>query len=215
MSLNANQKEIRLGYGEIAQELGSVMGVYRPSNLSFAPICDPRNWLFDIPFSASINSGYQSTQKYGLPSFQGFFDSTDIQVGDIFSDNVNTFFVGDLPLFEEPMVVQCFNTLTLASRAWDGATRTHVDTITVNAAPCNVQMGGVKAFDKDPQSFSNPDSQQTWIIETWLRSGVISINDEITLDTGQRMQVTNVFLTQHGSSIRATEILGDNYNTVA
>lgn len=207
--MNGNQKLIRKGYEKIAKELGSTMGVYRPSDHVFAPSLDPRNWLFDLPFSAAVNSGYQSTMKYGVPTFQGFFDSTNIQVGDLFSDGERTYYVGDIPLFEPPMVVECFNTISVYSRAWDKTTRTNVDTLIANEIPCNIQGGSDKMIDRSPESFSNPDAQNVWDIRTWFPDGIISINDKIVLDNGKNAQVFDTFRTQHGLTIKAMEILGD------
>lgn len=214
MALNNNQKAIRKGYAEIAKALGSTMNVYRPSEYIFAPTLDPRNWLFEIPFSASKGSGFQTTQMFGVPTQQGFFDSTDIVAGDVFSDGVRTFYVGDIPLFEPPMVIECFNTFTCTKPIWDKATRSHAHTVCANEIPCNIQSSSDKLFDRDGQSFSNPDAQQTWTIKTWLPDGLISTNDVITFDSGIKTQVVDTFRTQHGLSIRVTEILGDKYTNV-
>lgn len=211
--MNSNQKAIRKGYNKIAKALGSTMGVYRPSDFTFVGALDPRNWLYDIPFSATINSGYQSTMEYGVPSLQGFFDSTTIKAGDLFSDGIKTFFVGDIPLFEPPMVIECFNTFSVSQRVWDKATRTHIDTIKVNEAPCNVQSGSDKSYKRDPRAASNPDSQLKWTILTWLPDGLIAVNDKITLNTGKDTQVVDVFKTQHGLTIKVVEILGDYAST--
>lgn len=209
MTLNGNQKSIRKGYAKIAKQLGSVVGVYRPSNHTFTSSLDPRNWLYDIPFAASVNSGFQSTQKYGVPSLQGFFDSTDIEPGDLFYDGDNTYYVGDIPLFEPPMVIQCFNTISVYRRAWDKTTRTNKETLIAKDIPCNIQNGSDKMFDRDPQSFSNQDTQHVWSVNTWFPDGIIQVNDKVVLDNGKDSQVSDVFHTQHGLSIRLTEILGD------
>lgn len=211
MQFNNNQKAIRKGYATIAKNLGSVMGVYRPSDHKYAPALDPKNWLFDIPFSAATSSGFQGTMKEGVPAYQGFFDSTDIEPGDIFHNDERTFYVGDIPLFEPPMVIECFNCFSVFVRQWDRDTRTHVDTIIVNEVPCNVQDGSEKAYSRDGESFSNDDYQPSWTIRTYLKDGIINLNDKVVLDNGKKGQVFDLFRSQHGLIIKVMEILGDGY----
>ena len=199
MSLNSNQKAIQKGYGKIAKALGGKFGVYRPSNLSFAPICDPRNWIMDVDFAESKSSGFQSTVMFGVPSTQGFFDATKgILAGDIFVSDDRTYYVGDIPSFTEPMVIQTFNTMNVYSQTWDEGTEAYLDALTVNTAPCNLQSGGQLEFGSDPSSSKDPNAQSklSYVIYTWLKEGDVNIGDKIVLDNGQVTKVANVFNSQ-------------------
>lgn len=206
---NANQRAIRKGYKQIAKQLGSKFGVYREVS-NDVPVTDVRNWCFDVYFSYSLNVGFQTPKQFGTPIYNGYFDNTNVEAGDFIYDENRTFFVCDIPPFEPPIVIECFDTCTISSRGWNSGTRSFDDTVVVNTIPCNVQPDGTTSLIRDNESHSLPDQLQKWKIHTFLHdSSVVKLNDLLVDSKGNKSQITNIVRTQHGHEIRCTEIKND------
>jgi len=206
---NSNHRTIRNGYKKIAKALGSKYGVYRPVS-NDVPVTDVRNWQFDIYFSNTLNVGYQTPKEFGLPVYKGYFDNTDVITGDFLYDENRTFYVADIPVFEPAVTIECFDTCTISSRKWDSATRSFIQEVIVNGAPCNVQPNGTQTLNRDPESHSEPDHLHKWRIHTYLHDqSAVSLNDLLVDSKGNKSYITQIVRTQHGHEIECVEIKND------
>lgn len=199
--------KVYAGFSRAAQRIGTLYDLYRPTD----PLAPIGTKIATLPADFRAGENYMAPNKYGVATWLGLYDASQVEVGDYFVGAAGTFFVAQQSAFRNPYVVGCNRTIAVSRRAAAdsvgalpyGATVASDEDI-LAGWPASVLRGapGEKNHVGLPDDVRTPWSQ---VLLPALAGAQIRYADIITDDLGTRYMCSQIELTDLGWRILAQQ----------
>ena len=207
MSEASIRKKIVLANKKAGRILGRQMDVYRPLQLNNA--LSPANFVFSQPAAFSVSENFQANQGDKFKPYIVYTDNSRVEVGDIFSDDTETFVITSNRGVENVIAYKATNIIEVQrvgypSNPGAGAFEQTVETVIRNL-PASVT--GLSSTTENNIPVANASGPvRRFEVRIWSTANGILTTDNIKLDDGTYLRIDSISDSIESQTLICTEV---------
>lgn len=205
MSEVAIRKKLIKAYAKAGKVLGRDFHLYRPYALNDA--LSDSNFLRSQYAAFTLSKSFVDAQAEGFQRYIVFTNHGDVQVGDIFHDDQETFVVIWNRGLEDVIAVKATQLIEVHRGAWD--TTNGLQPVRQRVAknvPASV-VGIASAADTRIGTVQTSGQAKRWEVRIWATEADLQPTDNLKFSNGVILRVDTITVTEQCQVLQCTEVM--------
>lgn len=204
MSESSIAKKIASAYRKAGKILGRNFNVYRSVQLNDS--LSDANFIAEQYSAFTLTTNFVSPQTEGFKTYIAYTDYSKIEVGDIFSDDGETFVIVWSRGIEDPVAIRATDIVEIYSAGWETTnglqqTRTRI----AKNVPASITKAS-STSDVVLNNVQNPSQANRYEVRIWSPTNNIKQTDNIILADGTILRIDSLSSSELTQILLCTEV---------